>query len=57
MLAKANGGGEEGGGGGAPIVLDVRNGYEWDVGRFAGAHWYSSMVMSIQSVLMSIHQW
>ncbi|EOD39683.1 hypothetical protein EMIHUDRAFT_448921 [Emiliania huxleyi CCMP1516] len=30
LLAKADGGGEEGGGGGAPIVLDVRNGYEWD---------------------------
>jgi len=37
LLAKADGGGEEGGGGGAPIVLDVRNGYEWDVGRFDGA--------------------
>ena len=29
--------GSERGGGRAPVVLDIRNGYEWDVGRFEGA--------------------
>ncbi len=33
MLNEANGGGE----GQVPVVLDVRNGYEWDAGHFQGA--------------------